>query len=134
MNLAMVFLIKIWLLKYHHVFVVVVKYGGDGDGRRLLVVLTTFRMWVSRCFGSQQRKIGTSWQVLSNLNCHLYKEVENVWHFWLQFFMTIFDDHFWWPFLMTILDDNSCDLTLETLIKLLTIENNNINNYFVTFE
>ena len=74
----MVLLIKIWLLKCHHVFVVVVvKYGGDGDGRRLLVVLTTFRMWVSRCFGSQQRKIGTSWQVLSNLNCHLSKEVEN---------------------------------------------------------
>ena len=48
--------------------------------------------------------------------------------------MTIFDDN--WE---NILKEQSLrlvtwDLTLETLISFLTFENNNVNNYIVTFD
>ena len=42
--------------------------------------------------------------------------------FYFQIFFRFFENFVTWH------------LTLETLITLLTIENNNINNYFVTFE
>ena len=62
---------------------------------------------------------------------------------------TIFDlnnlnylNNFWWQFWSQIFGKNfrfsenlvTWHLTLETLVTLLTIENNNTNNYFVTFE
>ena len=67
---------------------------------------------------------------------------------WWQFLMTIFDDNIWWQYLITICDDNFWwqflmtietifdnwkdspgDLTFETLITILTIENLNSDNY-----
>ena len=59
--------------------------------------------------------------------------------------MTIFDDNFksfqifekfldFWKFLDFLKVFVTWDLTLETLITFLLIENNNMNNYIVTFE
>ena len=63
--------------------------------------------------------------------------------------MTIFDDKFWWQFsgfwkffwfleknsdFLKILWPDTWCLTLETLITLLTIENNNTNNYLLNKE
>ena len=58
---------------------------------------------------------------------------ENFWQSWQ--FLIIFDnfDSFWMfsEFLKVFV---TWDMTLETLIIFLTIENNNMNNYIVTFE